>query len=283
MVEKQHGAVARGGSRSPAHTYRRLLTHPWHKIIAIIRVTSAAMMLAAPTSRGPARPAAWRDTWQQMMPQRQIVHLVRHGQTEMNVHLRNCSPAFGEPGFVDPNLLDTRLTADGIKQAQRLHETHTINPQVIIVSPLTRALHTAALAFPLKAYPNTPRIVHPLARERLYMSSDRGRPWHMLADEYVGHDWSLLPQEDVSAPWWGPPGDADGVETLEHLQTRVEGLRQWLERRPERCMVLVAHWAVLQALTGQDFRNCEVQEWHTDCLKARPWLLETETIACAHR
>lgn len=201
------------------------------------------------------------------MPQeRQIVHLVRHGQTEMNVHLHNCSPAFGEPGFID-----TKLTAAGIKQAQRLSETLSLQPEMIIVSPLTRALHTAALAFPPEAHPNIPRIVHPLARERLYMSSDRGRPHHMLADEYEGHDWSLLPHD---TPWWGPPGDPDGIETLEDLLRRVEGLRMWLEGRPERCLVLVAHWAVLQALTGRDFRNCEVQEWYTDRLKARPWVLE---------
>lgn len=233
-----------------------------------------------------------------MPQQRQIVHLVRHGQvpvvylqstcnahhhivqTEMNVHLHQCSPSFGEPGFVDPQLLDTRLTNTGIKQAQHLATTlQHLKPDAIIISPLTRALHTAALAFPTDAHPSVPRIVHPLARERLYMSSDRGRPWGALALEYgQDHDWSLLPR-DPAAQWWGPPGDPSGVETLEHLHVRVEGLRQWLERRPERCLVLVAHWAVLMALTGRDFRNCEVQEWYTDRLKARPWLL-ADDVAC---
>lgn len=198
----------------------------------------------------------------------------------MNVHLHQCSPSFGEPGFVDPQLLDTRLTDTGIAQAQRLATTlQHVQPEAIVVSPLTRALHTAALALPLSAHPNAPRIVHPLARERLYMSSDRGRPTRALMREYEQHDWSLMPHDDT-APWWGPPGEPEGVETLEHLHVRVEGLRQWLEQRPERCLVLVAHWAVLQALTGRDFRNCEVQQWHTDRLKARAWLLEqTEMVA----
>ena len=37
--------------------------------------------------------------------------MIRHGVTEMNVYLGGCP--YGEPGFVDPGLFDTRLTADG--------------------------------------------------------------------------------------------------------------------------------------------------------------------------
>lgn len=42
-------------------------------------------------------------------------------------------------------------------------------PQLIVSSPLTRALQTAELAF---AAVDCPRIVHPLAAERLEHSSD---------------------------------------------------------------------------------------------------------------
>ena len=40
-------------------------------------------------------------------------------------------------------------------------------------SPLARALHTADLAFPAS---KVPRIMLPIARERLYLSSDVGQP-----------------------------------------------------------------------------------------------------------
>lgn len=228
-----------------------------------------------PSTTSPQFPASLLRSF--LPPKQQVIHLIRHGQTEMNVHLHQCTPQFGQPGFIDPILIDTRLTPTGIAQAQRLATrlattTRTLRPDAIIISPLARALDTAMLALPPDAFPNTPRIVHPLARERCYLSSDRGRPWGVLAEEYTGHDWSHMPDPDT--PWWGPPGDPDGVENAEHLQVRVEQLRQWLEQRPERCLVLVAHWAVIMALTGESFRNCEMQQWRVDRLKARPWLLE---------
>jgi hypothetical protein len=33
-----------------------------------------------------------------------VLHVMRHGVTEMNVHLGTCRPAYGQPGFVDPLL-----------------------------------------------------------------------------------------------------------------------------------------------------------------------------------
>lgn len=54
--------------------------------------------------------------------------------------------------------------------------------QLLVVSPLTRALQTAELAF--GSPPGCPTIVQPLARERLYLSSDVGRPPAELAAEF---------------------------------------------------------------------------------------------------
>ena len=39
---------------------------------------------------------------------------------------------------------------------------------------------------------------------------------------------------------------------------RMVVLKQYLEARPERSIALVAHWNVFEALTGRDFRNCEL-------------------------
>ena len=40
--------------------------------------------------------------------------LVRHGRTFMNEHLSQPGKAWGDPGFVDPGLWDTRLTPTGM-------------------------------------------------------------------------------------------------------------------------------------------------------------------------
>ena len=141
------------------------------------------------------------------LPAAELLHLVRHGQTEMNVYLGH-SP-YGSPDFKDPlmcaiapacintlraNCLvpsssvttvhglqacsyDTALTRTGVEQAKAAakHSKHLRPPpELIIASPLSRALHTADLCLPQSTYPNVPRVAHPLARERLYLSSDVG-------------------------------------------------------------------------------------------------------------
>ena len=82
----------------------------------------------------------------------------------MNVYLsRN---AYDSPGFRDPLMYDTRLTAAGAAGARaaaklcgKLHP----RPQLLVVSPLTRALQTAEHAFGTDH--GIPTLVEPLWRE----------------------------------------------------------------------------------------------------------------------
>ena len=55
--------------------------------------------------------------------------------------------------------------------------------QVLVVSPLTRALHTANLAF---SHYDGPIVVEALARERVWLSSDCGRSPEELRAEFKG-------------------------------------------------------------------------------------------------
>ena len=80
---------------------------------------------------------------------------------------------------------DTRLTARGqaeasraARQVSRLRQ----KPDLLVVSPLTRALQTAILAYGQQ--PQCPVHVEPLWRERLYLSSDVGRQPQQLQQEY---------------------------------------------------------------------------------------------------
>ena len=69
---------------------------------------------------------------------------------------------------------DTKLTTKGMQQAKdAVQEAARLTPapEVIIASPLTRALQTADLTFPeFKG----PRLACGLARERTYFASDVG-------------------------------------------------------------------------------------------------------------
>ena len=186
-----------------------------------------------------------------------VIHLVRHGQTEMNVYLHENN--WADPNFKDPLLWDTRLTSRGQQQAQSLSTvTSTLSPrpEVVAVSPLTRAMHTAQLAFP--SYQSEVRwVAQPDARERLFHSSDIGRPVDELrGDGYHFVDYSLIEEEET---WWGgDPYVLKPLEPEESFKGRMVNLTRWLASLDEDCVALVCHWGVLYHLTDRQFANCEL-------------------------
>ena len=201
--------------------------------------------------------------------------MVRHGRTEMNEYLSQ-SP-WGSPGFEDPSLWDTILTPTGISQARRLNadlinSEDISNVELVISSPLTRALMTANLAFEKVVSYSIPRVALPLAAERLYLSSDIGRnKSELMLDHKVTllWDFSLLPDGD----WWYTPDPGAVVtewrpndatyacpgEPEDVFRQRMSKLKKFLAERPEKTIALVAHWGVLKALTGKNFENCEMK------------------------
>ena len=84
-------------------------------------------------------------------------------------------------------------------------------PEVLIASPLSRALHTAELAFG-----NTlcPTIVEPLCSERIWLSSDVGRQPAELQQDFPTVDLDNL--EDV---WWHNNGSGN----LQHVLAETPG------------------------------------------------------------
>lgn len=123
----------------------------------------------------------------------------------MNVHLQKYYQ--GLVSVADPLDYDTRLhpgrhrwwpavpeldssgtsfAADGEKQARRAcrevaPRMHP-RPDVIVVSPLTRCLQTCRLVF--EGQEDIPRVVTPLASERVWHSSDVGRSPRELEIEF---------------------------------------------------------------------------------------------------
>lgn len=214
------------------------------------------------------------------------VHLIRHGVTHMNMYLSR--DPYGSPGFRDPLDFDTRLTPRGVQQGRSLSRQtarlvssgsssgsspsgSSSSPSstsfAVVVSPLTRALHTATLAFPflVDESRNPPAkaamVSLALARERVWLSSDVGRPRSALASEYPHVCFADLPGCD--SPWWhGGAEAARGRVRLEpagSFRRRVAQLREALLSRPEDDIALVSHAGVLDALTGgRFFRNCEL-------------------------
>eukprot|EP01032_Pedospumella_encystans_P019122 gene19122-21751_t len=59
---------------------------------------------------------------------------------------------------------------------------------------------------------------------------------------------------------WRPQGTycCEG-EPSQVFAQRIQQLKQYLNDRPEQYMVVVAHWGIIRALTGQEFKNCEMK------------------------
>ena len=176
---------------------------------------------------------------------------IRHGQSTFNA-------AWATTG-TDPLHYDARLSELGREQVRDTRASLLRYPvEIVLVSPLTRALQTAVGLF--DGHPGKPamRIV-PLLRERVENSCDVGRSPAELAA-----DFPALAFEHVPSVWWHVDGVADerGVclEPEAVVRGRVDAFRSLLRERPERVIAVVGHGTFLRHLTGRPFANCEVVE-----------------------
>jgi len=214
--------------------------------------------------------------------------LIRHGVTNMNEYLSRVP--YGERGFVDPGDFDTALTERGREMAAALEPALTAanaasNIELIVSSPLSRALDTASLATAgLSAA--IPRIVNADIAERRYLSSDVGGSPAVLSAAFPPFAPSL---EALPAQWWWEDQSAQAVaaardkrlrlqgsseltgvalpvEPAAAFLTRLERFRSWLNARTERKIVVVAHWGVFFSCLGRSLQNCELVECTMDDL-----------------
>ena len=154
---------------------------------------------------------------------------------------------------------------------------------LLVSSPLTRALMTADLAFgdDPAAFP---RVVQPLIAERRWLSSDVGRPESELASDFGHYDLSAL----GDGRWWWEgddaaaaaaraaraklqgvaPADLRGVamavEPNDVFLARLRRFCDWLDARPEQRIAVVAHWGVFYSLLGRSLKNCELVRMRSD-------------------
>jgi broad specificity phosphatase PhoE len=176
------------------------------------------------------------------------IHLIRHAQSTFNA-------AYAETG-ADPFHYDARLSPLGLAQVEEIRARARRLPcEVVIASPLTRALQTAFGLFGGHA-----RIeVQALHRERQEHSCDVGRPPRLLAEEFPE-----LAFDHLDDPWWHHPDrDENGVvvEPLAAFHARVAAFPRWLAARPEAAIVVVGHGAFFERLIGRVPENCEIVPW----------------------
>lgn len=197
------------------------------------------------------------------MAQRKHVFLIRHGESIAQGYGRKLR------WRADSDFLrDAALAPSGEIQASSLRNALAPSPELVVCSPLTRAMQTALLAFGDVGVPIVP---HPALREvppRGYGPSGthqqpecRGRPAKvLLADARLVAaglidarvDWALLPAGEEA--WW-----SDAVEEESAFEKRLVAFSCWLLERREASVAVVCHFNVIQHLLrirGLKVENC---------------------------
>ena len=180
------------------------------------------------------------------------IHFIRHAQSEHNARFEAATDELSVRH--DPGLRDAPLTVLGLGQARALQREVTALSEIelVVVSPLTRAVQTTLASF---ADHPAPRIVHDLPREHLQSFCDIGR-----APAALTRDFPALAFDHLADPWWhvGDPDDGPFAREPEGvLAGRVSSFADWLSARPEAEIAVVGHGAFLRHLTGHAFGNAE--------------------------
>jgi len=203
---------------------------------------------------------------------KKVLHLVRHGQAIHNVRAEprraaGCSIEEFRSIMREDDCFDAPLTAIGLQQATiagalAYQEGSCGSLQLIVSSPLSRALHTADLVFPPGSVPQTcARVCMEHFRERRGMENAQRRRASELRSAFPHWDFCALPEEDEGH-------NAECITTC--AQRAYEGLcMTWA--RPEKRVAIVAHGGVFMHLlehhsnvvadaeVRRQFRNCDVR------------------------
>jgi broad specificity phosphatase PhoE len=201
-----------------------------------------------------------------------IVHFQRHGQGYHNLMYSVLSDA-GAPvldvydpdplqnPFVRPEMVDAPLTELGRQQCaeQRLLASQ-LKPQVLIVSPLHRAIQTAQITF-ADFCGKIPFIAHEWCREEMgLLVCNKRRPLSETIQDYPRIDFSIMKEMgDDQDTLWNP----NYRECPKAQSQRIyKFLSEFLRHRPEQELAVVGHSAWLFNM-GHTVLQCddELKKW----------------------
>jgi len=207
-----------------------------------------------------------------------LIHLVRHGQALHNVRAEakkddGCSHEDFLETMKEDDVFDAPLTNLGIRQASDAAITAAGRRcaghiELVVASPLSRALDTAELLFapPLISPPR--RICYEGLREIMgWLQSSQRQTRMELERVYQSWDFSdLQPGKDIAWERWGAQ-----LEPVPETQKRAHDALRWLWARPEHEIAVVGHGGLFRFLTnghpyvtcgqgvGARFGNCEIR------------------------
>ena len=180
-----------------------------------------------------------------------ILHFQRHGQgyhnllgdvwREQNLPVNMDSSDATQNPFVRPEILDAPLTETGRQQCiNQRGVASVLNPQLVVVSPLQRAIQTALLSF-AHAKETCPWVAHEGCREELgLLVCNKRRPLSEIQQDFSHIDFSAIQSEPDDLFH-----DTRRETLLEQLQRAYEFLSEYIRNRPESEIAIVGHSAWL--------------------------------------
>ena len=168
------------------------------------------------------------------------IYCIRHGEALHNVLFWD----IGEHVYL--LYRDTPLTATGVKQAQQLGNSDWKGKEkidLIIVSPLLRTLQTATNIFCKNPddKPPCPMIALDCVMEYPQGLDQCNRRKSIKEYKYCFPHVDFSQIEYDEDPFW----KRYEKETIEHLNGRLEKMKQFIKSRPEKNIVLVSHSSYL--------------------------------------
>ncbi|CEG35955.1 Phosphoglycerate/bisphosphoglycerate mutase, active site [Plasmopara halstedii] len=221
------------------------------------------------------------------------LYLIRHGESTFNEWRTRSLWNFSWIFVRDPMIVDAPLSATGREQVAKLHKLIQSKHlediiEVIITSPLTRAIETTIEAFPDTKIP----IVDSSCREMLDTACDIGRQPTELAQQFLSQAdldfsnldpiWWLdsknvarLRTDDTSSGKTLIPSTPDEVlplrETAKDVDVRIREFVAKLEERPEQHIAIVGHSSFFKRMLAMRRKlcNCELLEISFDHVRLR--------------
>jgi broad specificity phosphatase PhoE len=167
--------------------------------------------------------------------------LIRHGQSEFNVHHDRTGR---DPGIPDPRL--TELGRRQVTQSAERLKDHAHPIRRVLASPYTRALETAEIVARVL---DVPVEVEHSVHEHAFYHCDIGTPRSLLSER-----WPALSFEHIEEVWW-PNLD----ETREQVEARCQLFHARAAALPDwRHVAVVSHWGFILQLTGHSAANAEL-------------------------
>tara|TARA_B100001540_G_C15803669_1_gene641059 strand:- start:1350 stop:1922 length:573 start_codon:yes stop_codon:yes gene_type:complete len=184
-----------------------------------------------------------------------LLYCIRHGYSLHNKLFKQ----IGEDAYRLPECIDSYLLDEGVDGAMKLNTRENCKletAELVLVSPLTRALQTAEIVFTgidkqinvmeiLKEWPNG--LDTPNQRKRKSELENRFKRFNFDA---------VCSEEDVT--WNG-----DREETTEELNMRINKFKNYVKQRKEEKIFVIGHTSFLSNMIWgeeREMKHCEIYE-----------------------